>query len=88
MSLLDKYLAGWSFRTNKPEFDVGQEIDVYLTDYSNGTALARVGDTLIHVEDAPPDALDTRVRLRVDEFDTNDYVGEATFVEAIDGTTF
>ncbi|WP_049971557.1 DUF7513 family protein [Haladaptatus cibarius] len=88
MSLLDKYLAGWTFRTNKPKFDIGQEIDVYLTDYTNGTARARVGDTIIHVEDAPPDALDTRVRLRVEEFDANDHIGEATFVETIDGQTF
>ncbi len=88
MSLLDKYLAGWTFRTNKPEFDSGEEIDVYLTKYENGTARARVGDTILNVEGAPRDALDTRVRLRVEEFDANDHEGRATFVKALDGETF
>ncbi|WP_266075435.1 DUF7513 family protein [Haladaptatus caseinilyticus] len=87
MSLFDKYTAGWTFRTNKPEFDTGEKIEVYLTDYKNGTALARVGDTLLHVEGAPQDALDTRVRLRVEEFDESDHEGRATFLEPIDGET-
>lgn len=85
MSLLDKYLAGWSFRTNKPEFEAGEEIDVYLTGHRNGTATARVGDTILHVEGAPSNAVDERVRLRVEEFDANEHVGRATFVEALDG---
>jgi hypothetical protein len=85
MSLLEKYLAGWSFRTNKPEFETGEEIDVYLTDQRNGTATARVGDTVLRVDGAPPGKVDDRVRLRVEEFDANDHTGRATFVEAIDG---
>lgn len=88
MSLLDKYLAGWTFRTNQPEFETGEEIEVFLTDYRNGTARARVGDTILHVEGAPQDALDSRVRLRVKEFDASDHVGHATFLEPVDGETF
>ncbi|MCO8244420.1 MULTISPECIES: hypothetical protein [unclassified Haladaptatus] len=85
MSLLDKYLAGWSFRTSTPTFEVGEEIDVYLTGQRNGTATARVGDTILRVEGAPPGKVDDRVRLRVEEFDANEHRGRATFVETIDG---
>ncbi|WP_458184925.1 DUF7513 family protein [Haladaptatus sp. NG-WS-4] len=84
MSLFDKYLKGWSFRTNKPEFDVGEEIDLYITGYENGTAVARVGDTILDVDGAPVSAIDTHVRLRIEEFDANDHVGRATYLEPID----
>lgn len=85
MSLLEKYLAGWTFRTSNPTFEVGQEIDVFLTDHRNGSAVARVGDTVLLVDDAPVTAVDDRVRLRVEAFDENDHTGQATFVESIDG---
>lgn len=85
MSILEKYLAGWAFRTNKPEFEVGEEIDVFLTDHRNGTAVARVGDTILYVDDAPATAVDDRVRLRIEEFDTNDHTGSATVVDSGDG---
>ncbi|WP_458206953.1 DUF7513 family protein [Haladaptatus sp. NG-SE-30] len=85
MSLLEKYTKGWSFRTNKPEFDMGEEIDVYVTGYRNGSAEARIGDTILDVDGAPAQAVDSRVRLRVEEFDSNDHTGRATFVEMIDG---
>ncbi|WP_227355453.1 DUF7513 family protein [Haladaptatus salinisoli] len=88
MSILEKYTKGWTFRTNKPEFDAGEEIDAFITGYENGHAVARVGDTILRVDDVPADAIDTRVLLRVEEFDTNDHTGRATFIESIDGGTF
>ncbi len=85
MSLLDKYLAGWSFRTNTPSFEVGEEIDAYLTGQRNGTAVARIGDTVLHVDGVSGSTVDDRVRVRIDAFDTSDHTGEATVIETADG---
>lgn len=88
MSLRKKYLAGLGFRTNKPTFEPGEEISVFVTGYEGNTPIARVGDTVLRIEDAPDDALDTRVRLRVEEFDANDHDGTATYLETVGGSAF
>ncbi|WP_227375675.1 DUF7513 family protein [Haladaptatus halobius] len=86
--MIEKYLKGWTFRTNEPKFDTGEEIDAFITGYENGNAVARIGDTILHVDGVPAEAVDTRVLLRVEEFDTNDHTGRATFIESIDEGTF
>ncbi|MFC7081050.1 DUF7513 family protein [Halorussus caseinilyticus] len=88
MSLREKYLAGLTFRTNKPEFEPGEEISAFVTGYDGDTPVARIGDTILRVEDAPDDALDTRVKLRVEEFDGNDHHGTATYLETVGGSAF
>ncbi|WP_276300589.1 DUF7513 family protein [Halorussus lipolyticus] len=88
MSLREKYLAGWWFRTNKPSFEPGEEISAFVTGYNGATPVARVGDTILRVEDAPEDVLDTRVRLRVEEFDDNDHHGTATYLETVGQSSF
>ncbi|WP_137283366.1 DUF7513 family protein [Halorussus salinisoli] len=88
MSLRKKYFAGLGFRTNKPSFEPGEEISAFVTGYHGGTAVVRVGDTVLRIEDAPENALDTRVRLRVEEFDDNDHQGTATYLETVGESSF
>lgn len=88
MSLKDKYLAGWWFRTNKPSFEPGEEITAFVTGYDGDAPVARIGDTILRVEDAPADAMDTQVRLRVDSFDGNDHEGTATYLETVGESAF
>ncbi|WP_135825630.1 DUF7513 family protein [Halorussus ruber] len=88
MSLRKKYFAGLGFRTNKPDFEPGEEISAFVTGYEDDTPIVRVGDTILRVEGAPEDALDTRVRLRVEEFDRNDHDGTATYLETVGESSF
>ncbi|NEU57560.1 hypothetical protein [Halorussus sp. MSC15.2] len=88
MSLREKYLAGWGFRTNKPSFEAGEEISAFVTGHDGDAPVVRIGDTILRVEGAPGDALDTRVRLRVDEFDDNDHHGTATYLETVGQSSF
>jgi len=88
MSLRRKYFAGLAFRTNKPTFEPGEEISAFVTGYEGDTPIVRVGDTILRVEDAPEDVLDTRVRLRVEAFDDNDHDGTATYLETVGESSF
>lgn len=88
MSIREKYLAGWGFRTNKPDFEPGEEISAFVTGYDGDTPIARIGDTILRIEDAPENALDTRVRLRVEEFEGNDHHGTATYLETVGESSF
>jgi hypothetical protein len=88
MSLREKYLAGWWFRTNKPDFEPGEEISAFVTGYDGEAPVARVGDTILRVEGAPENALDTRIRLRVEEFDGSDHHGTATYLETVGESSF
>lgn len=105
MSLFDAFTEGWSFRTNKPTFEPGTEISAFITGRENGRYVARIGDTILRVDDSgagdenatettAPSAdggtnlVDTRVRLRVEEFDTNDHTGRATVLERLDEGAF
>ena len=88
MSLRKKYFAGLGFRTNKPSFEPGEEISAFVTGYEGDTPIVRVGDTILRVKGAPENALDTRVRLRVEEFDVNDHDGTATYLETVGQSSF
>lgn len=88
MSLVRKYLKGWSFRTTHPTFAEGDEISVFITGYENGTPIARVGDTKLRIPNASEDLVDSRVRLRVTQFDENDHVGDAEFLEKVGESAF
>jgi len=88
MSLLAKYLQGWSFRGTRPAFDVDEEIEVFLTGMQDGAVVARIGDTIIRVPDADPSYVDTRCRIRVTEFDADEATGEATFLEKVGESAF
>ncbi|MFC3478525.1 DUF7513 family protein [Halobacterium litoreum] len=88
MSLLKKYTKGWSFRTNKPGFDEGDELSVFVTGTEDGVAIARIGDSKLRLPDAPEDLVDKRVRLRVTAFDENDHTGEAEYLETVGESAF
>jgi hypothetical protein len=88
MSLVSKYLRGWSFRSSRPSFDVDDEVELFLTGVQGGTVVARVGDTIIRVPDADPSYVDTRCRLRITAFDDADATGEATFLEKVGESAF
>ncbi|WP_433628502.1 DUF7513 family protein [Halomicrococcus sp. NG-SE-24] len=85
---MEQFLKGVGFRTNRPVFEPGEEIEVYVTGYEGDAAVARVGDTVLRIPDAPRDALDKRVRLRVEEFDDNDHDGQASLLEVVGDQTF
>lgn len=90
MSLLGKYTKGWQFRTSTPAFEPGSEYRVVITgfDDAGGTAVARVGDSVLHVEDAGRAHVDAIARVRVTEFDGNEHVGRAELVEVVGETTY
>ena len=88
MSLLGKYLKGWSFRGTRPAFDVDEEIEVFLTGVRDGDVIARIGDTIIRVPDADPSYVDTRCRIRITDFDDADHTGEATFLKKVGESAF
>ncbi|NHN58083.1 MULTISPECIES: hypothetical protein [Halorussus] len=88
MTVREKYLAGLGFRTNTPSFAPGQEISAFVTGYDGDVPVVRVGDTVLRVDDAPADALDTRVRLRVEEFDESAHRGRASYLETVGESSF
>jgi len=87
-SFLKKYLEAWSFRSTKPTFEPEQEIEVFVTGIRDGVPVARVGDTMIEVPDAPPEMVDSRVAVRVTDFDESTHHGTAAFVEKVGESAF
>jgi len=88
MSFLEKYLAGWTFRSNHPTFDAGDEVELFVTGREDGAQIARVGDSKLRLVDASEDLLDKRVRLKVTSFDDDAHVGEAEYVETVGESAF
>lgn len=86
-SFLQKYFKGWSFRSSTPDFEQGETIEVFLTDGTGGP-VARVGDTIIEVPDAPEEMIDDRVTVRITDFDPSDHRGTAEFVEKVGESAF
>lgn len=84
MSLLEKYLKGWQFRTNQPSFEPGDEIQLYVTDTEDGIPVARIGDSFIHISDGSAALVGTRIRVRVEQFDADTNVGTATMLEPVE----
>lgn len=80
MSALEKLLAGWTFRSRTPSFEAGAEIPAVVTDYHDGAAVVRVGDSVLTVPGADPDLVDVRVTLRVLDFDEATHTGTAEVV--------
>lgn len=84
MSLLSKYLTGWRFRTNRPSFDPGEEVQLFVTEVEDGTPIARVGDSFIHLTDGSEALVGRRVRIRIENFDSNTHVGNGTLLELVE----
>lgn len=88
MSVMEKWLAGWTFRTARPDYEPGEEIEVMVTSMQGDRAKARIGDSVLRITGAPEDALNTRVLVEVDEWDSEDHIGEGTYLETVGESAF
>lgn len=90
MSLLSKYLKGWSFRTTHPVLKPGTEVNVFLAEYdpAEDAALALVGDTRLYVSETNPEHVGKRVRVTVREFYPDDSIGYGEFVEVVGESSY
>lgn len=82
----DKLLAGWTFRTSTPDYEVGDELTAFVTGSNGSTPVVRIGDTIIRLPDAATDGplVDKRVRLRVTEFDPRSHEGAGELLSVFD----
>jgi hypothetical protein len=73
----------WRFRSAHPTFEVGETLNVYLTgfDPASGKGEARIGDTILEVDGASAEQVDTLVVIRVASFDTGSHRGTAALTE-------
>jgi hypothetical protein len=82
----DKLLAGWTFRTSTPDYEVGDQLTAFVTGRSGSTPIVRIGDTVISLPDAGTDGslVDKRVELRVTEFDPQTHEGAGELLTVFD----
>jgi hypothetical protein len=88
MSVLEKYLAGWTFRTKFPDFEPGEEIEVMVTGSEDGEAKARIGDSVLRIHEAPGNLLHKRVTVEITEWDSEGHMGEGTYIETVGESSF
>ncbi|RXK51235.1 DUF7513 family protein [Halorientalis pallida] len=86
MSSLEKFLAGWRFRSRRPTFEPGAELVAYVTDADGGTSVLRIGDSRLELDESVP--ADTQVRVRVTAFDEETHRGEADLLDVLGTATF
>ena len=86
--MTNAFLAGFGFRAKTPSFAVGREIECMVTGKSDDGFVARIGDTILTIDDAPPDAVDTIVRARVTEFDEETHHGTAEYLKTVGKSSF
>lgn len=88
MSIMEKWLAGWSFRTRYPDYEPGETIEVMVTGMTDGKAKARIGDSILRIKDAPEGSENMRVLVEIEEWDTEDHIGEGTYLETVGESAF
>ncbi|WP_435094414.1 DUF7513 family protein [Halorubrum sp. N11] len=88
MSRLDKFFAGLEFRSSTPDYAPGDVIEVMVTGDEGGAAVARVGDSTLRIEDAPGDAVNTRVLVAVETWDESSHRGTGTYRETVGKSAF
>lgn len=88
MSIVEKYLAGWEFRTRNPDYEVGETIEVMVTSMIDGKAKARIGDSILRIKDVPEGSENMRVTVEIEEWDTEDHIGEGTYLETVGESAF
>ncbi|SDF77956.1 DUF7513 family protein [Halorientalis regularis] len=86
MSSLEKFLAGWRFRSRTPTFESGVELVAYVTDADGGTSVLRIGDSRLELDEHVPE--DAQVRVRVTAFDDETHRGEAELLDVLGTATF
>jgi len=84
MSRLDMFLAGLKFRSATPDFEVGDEVPVFVTGTSTSGVRARVGDTVLELTDADPSLLDAKVKIEIESFDEETHRGTARVLEVLE----
>ncbi|WP_049984175.1 hypothetical protein [Halorubrum sp. BV1] len=88
MSVFEKFLAGWSFRSSTPAYEPGETIEVMVTGREGETAIARIGDSALQIGEAPADAVDTRVLVEVETWDAGERRGTGTYRETVGESAF
>ncbi len=82
MSILQRFLKGFWFRSSHPSFEEGERITGYMTGYDEDSnqGLIRVGDTVITVRNASPEMVGKLVTVEINTFYNTEHRGMATFV--------
>lgn len=83
----DKLLAGWSFRTSTPAYEVGEELTAFVTHLDGGTPVVRIGDTIIRLSDTDGRdgaLVERRATFRVTEFDPQTNEGRGELLAVLD----
>ncbi len=88
MSIFEKYLAGWTFRTARPNFEPGDEIRVTVNGFEDSRGMARIGDSKLYIDECPEAAVDKRVMVKVDDWNPDEHVGEGTYLETVGQASF
>ena len=89
MSLLDKYMKGWRFRTTKPSLEEGSMINIFVNRYKgDNVGVANVGDTRLFIEGVEAEHVEKRVRVKVTDFDHEESVGRAAFRKIIGESSY
>jgi hypothetical protein len=86
MSLFEKYFAGWRFRSRTPSYEPGDDLVANVTGDDGGTSIVRIGDTHLELDESVP--ADTRIRLRVTDFDPATHRGQAELLAVLDTYEF
>ena len=86
--MTNAFFAGFGFRTKTPSFEPDRERELMVTGRTDEGFVARVGDTILVIEGAPEDAVDTRIRARVTAFDEENHRGTAEYLETVGKSSF
>lgn len=80
---MDDWFKTWSFRTNTPVFNEGEQIVLYAGTFNEQDQVlrARVGDTQLEVSGGGPGLVDQKIKVRVTSFDSTTFRGQAKLVE-------
>jgi hypothetical protein len=86
--MLDAYFKGWSFRTKFPDFEPGEEVQVMVTAVEDGETKARIGDSVLIINDTPGNLLHKQVTVEITEWDPDGHMGEGTYLETVGESSF
>ena len=86
--MTNAFFAGFGFRTTTPSFEPDQTLELMVTGRTDEGFVARVGDSILVIEGAPDDAVDTRIRARVTAFDDDEHRGVAEYLETVGESSF
>ncbi|MFC6716106.1 TRAM domain-containing protein [Natrialbaceae archaeon GCM10025810] len=89
MSVLEKFLSGWRFRTTRPTLTPNSEVNVFVSELDGeDVGVARIGDTRLYVEGVGAEHLEKRVKVRVTEFDESDSTGRGEYLETVGESSY